>query len=434
MQHDRLRALMAYGYWDRINNTFYDQMVGELTGRVGTGPHDTAQLKLDDDGLYHVHGCISPEYTCFPPFQSRACKPSVDCNWALSQIRWGLDKAVSLAATLNRTSDVRLSWWKQLQKQLTWYAVDAETGFRLSADCAFLCPHRHFSHLLQIFDLEALMYGSGNATLDSLIHQSIDHWYGITCNESNAFNEECRGFTLCGLAGMAVVSDRPAAAVGNLTQLLTTVLTPNGWYGEYVFARKVDMFSPVSESAYCSAGVLHTMLTHTDSAGALHILRGVPTVEAALAAGLDSGWSNVTFHRLRTTQGLLTSAVRQNGTIAFVRLEAASDAAATGATDYTVAVYDPLWAAASADPLSGAGSAAADAVRHVPEEVGVSRIGGDARLARFRVRLSRGEHVILYLARAGKNPEAFVIQAAPSEVAWENAFGFTAKKGLPPLH
>lgn len=441
MRHDQLHALLAYGYWDRINATFYDQMVGELTSLVGTGPNDTAQLRLDDDGLYHVYGCTSPEYKCYPPFQSQACNPSVDCNWEISQIRWGLDKAVGLAAMLHRTSDVRLPWWKQLQKQLTWYAVDSETGFRLSADCAFLCPHRHFSHLLQIFDLETLVYGSGNATLDGLIHQSIDHWYGITCNESNAFNEECRGFSLCGLAGMAVVSDRPVAAVGNLTQLFATVLTPNGWYGEYVYMEKVDMFSPVSESAYCSAGALHTMLAHTDPTGTLHILRGVPTVEAASAAGLDSGWANVTFHRLRTTQGLLTSAVRQNGSITFVRLEAAADAAAAGATDYTVAVYDAQWAAASErsgrPPLSAEAVrsvAAADVVRHVPEGVDVSRIGSDARLARFRVTLSRGEYVILYLARAGVDPKAFVIQAVPSEAAWENAFGFTEKKGLPSLH
>ena len=29
------------------------------------------------------------------------------------------------------------------------YPYDNETGFRLDQNCAFACPHRHFSHLLE---------------------------------------------------------------------------------------------------------------------------------------------------------------------------------------------------------------------------------------------------------------------------------------------
>ena len=221
MRREQLRALTAYNLREEINATFYEQLAAALTGHVGTGPNDTGQLQLESDGLYHVHGCMSPEYHCDAPYEALACKPSVDCNWAISQFRWGIDTIVDLAQQLNRTGDTRLRWWKELQGHMTWYAFDTETGFRLSADCRYLCPHRHFSHLLQVFDIETLQYGSGNASMDALIHQSLDHWYGITCNESNAFNEQCRGFTLCGVAGMNAVSDRPAAAVGNLTQLQT---------------------------------------------------------------------------------------------------------------------------------------------------------------------------------------------------------------------
>jgi hypothetical protein len=55
----------------------------------------------------------------------------------------------------------------------------------------------------------------------------------------NAFNEQCRGFTLCGVAAMSAVYDRPEAAAGNLTDAVRNVITPNGWYGEYVYQQKV---------------------------------------------------------------------------------------------------------------------------------------------------------------------------------------------------
>lgn len=50
---------------------------------------------------------------------------------------------------------VNTAWWRQLlgntDGALAWYPYDNVTGFRLDANCAFECPHRHFSHLLQIF-------------------------------------------------------------------------------------------------------------------------------------------------------------------------------------------------------------------------------------------------------------------------------------------
>ena len=115
---------------------------------------------------------------------------------------------------------------RELQSKLVGYPIDDETGFRLDAKCAFECPHRHFSHLLQIFDLETLEHSASSAvavpnrTLDGLLERSVDNWYRITCNASNWFNEECRGFTQCGLASMNAVSGRRRAAAGNLTRLV----------------------------------------------------------------------------------------------------------------------------------------------------------------------------------------------------------------------
>ena len=81
------------------------------------------------------------------------------------------------------------------------------------------------------------------------MHKSLDNWFRVTCNASNVFNEECRGFTQCGMSAMSAVTGRAEAAVGNLTSLLDTVATPNGMYGEMVFMDNPNEFSPVSESA-----------------------------------------------------------------------------------------------------------------------------------------------------------------------------------------
>ena len=61
---------------------------------------------------------------------------------------------------------VDITWWKALLDggKLAWYPYDDITGFRLDASCAFECPHRHFSHLLQLYDLETVHYDTDPET------------------------------------------------------------------------------------------------------------------------------------------------------------------------------------------------------------------------------------------------------------------------------
>ena len=53
-------------------------------------------LKLQSDQQYHLVGCSSPEYRCYPPFADRSCSTKQDCNYALAQLRWGLQTALEL--------------------------------------------------------------------------------------------------------------------------------------------------------------------------------------------------------------------------------------------------------------------------------------------------------------------------------------------------
>lgn len=239
MIHNYVKQADFDGNSTKLINYAWPQIVSAVVSIAGASEAKPGTLKLQG-AQYHIVGCSSPEYKCYPPFESRACSTHEDCNYELAQLRWGLQSALNLTTRFGlqdrlKEKGVDAEWWSSLlESKLAWYPYDNVTGFRLDQNCAFECPHRHFSHLLQIFDLETVQYDE-SPFMGQLVHASLDNWYRVTCNDSNWFNEECRGFTQCGMASMSAVSDRPEAAVGNLTNYISTVVTPNGMYGEEVF-------------------------------------------------------------------------------------------------------------------------------------------------------------------------------------------------------
>jgi hypothetical protein len=247
MLHNYWKIAWFEGRQEELSKVLLPQLISELKGTLGETENSTS-LKLIG-GTYHVVGCSSPEYNCYPPFQDRMCHTKQDCNYEIAQLRWGLTTVLdmikadpTLAQSPCGTQDpcaVDFAWWhKLITGALTWYPYDDVTGFRLDVNCAFECPHRHFSHLLQMYDLETVEHKpvaqGGNSSVNDLMLKSLDNWFRVTCNDSNVFNEECRGFTQCGMSAMSAVTDRADAAVGNLTGLIDTVITPNGMYGEMV--------------------------------------------------------------------------------------------------------------------------------------------------------------------------------------------------------
>ena len=284
MIHNYVKQADFDGNVTKLANFAWPALVNAVKSEAGTAENATGSLKLIN-GQYHIVGCSSPEYKCYPPFESRACSTKEDCNYELSQIRWGLETVLNLTQRFNLENDlakqgVDASWWSDLlTSKLAWYPYDNVTGklvwhsydnnpnpnanpnananananayananpydnvagFRLDQNCAFECPHRHFSHLLQIYDLETVQYDA-SPFMSDLVHKSVDNWFRVTCNRSNWFNEECRGFTQCGMASMNAVSNRPEAAVGNLSHYIHAVVTPNGMYGEMVSDALQDM-------------------------------------------------------------------------------------------------------------------------------------------------------------------------------------------------
>ena len=180
------------GKQEKLKHTLWPQLVAALQGTLGANESGT-RLKLID-GTYHVVGCSSPEYNCYAPFGSRMCQTKQDCNYEISQLRWGLATVLELmdadptladaacdgrgpcssapqrCSNASRTwcpSDpspnqcdqpsrpacpacpsksahpcaVDFGWWRKLLGgALAWYPYDNVTGFRLDTNCAFECP------------------------------------------------------------------------------------------------------------------------------------------------------------------------------------------------------------------------------------------------------------------------------------------------------
>jgi hypothetical protein len=239
----------------------------------------------DDSNITHVEGIGSPEYP--------GPVGTVDTNFGLAISRWGIRTLLEIAVQEPELQhDPAVAKYSHVLSTLVPFSADS-TGYMLDPQHRFLLPHRHWSHIILIYDLE-LKEGRFNHTAgacishlvsqpaysslknpengpeyaiqeqrtklngcvvsctltcnvgadNSLLTTSLDHWSGLTCNDSmlggdpsrpgTSCPNSCRGFSRGATAVMSALTSRPEAAQGNLTKLLDTVITPNGMYGEGV--------------------------------------------------------------------------------------------------------------------------------------------------------------------------------------------------------
>jgi hypothetical protein len=249
---------------------------------------------------------------------------NTDTNFGLSIVRWGartlLDIAAEFPSTLGK--DPAVAKYRDVLQRLVPFSHD-ETGFMLDPTHRFLLPHRHWSHIIMIYDLELSegRYNHSAGADNTLLTTSLDHWSGLTCNDSLSCPNSCRGFSRGATAIMSALMGRAGAAKGNLTNLLDQVVTPNGMYGEGVtnnaYGSQRYQISPCPESAYIGTAALHEQLLHSD-------LVRTPEPCAEIRVFPAAAWDQAEFHKLRALGGLLVSA-RKNGVgepADFVRVEA----------------------------------------------------------------------------------------------------------------
>lgn len=216
---------------------------------------------------------------------------------------------------------------------------------------------------------------------------------------------------------------------GNLTELVDTLVTPNGLYGEMVFQSSPGEFAPVAESAYCGVGVAHTMLLHSvpsssssssaaataaTSGSILQVFPGVPPTAA---------WDNITFHNLKATGNVGVSAVRTNGEVRWIALASHSNVS----TSVNVSVpRDKKWQQPDTPPQT---SPAGVDVRVVPGWTAAGYVA-------WRVTLAPNQLVVVFVDDGdrvvGAAAPSFTIQAVPANESEYHWFGYS--RAMPLLH
>lgn len=328
------RYCLFYGDDERLVNTL-------LPGLRGQMQHST--LHNGTDGLLHVYGCISPEYPM---------KDGTDCTYVLANYDWAAHTALAIAEALVPT-DPAIPLYRDIIKRLAPFPVDPATNaWEVAAGVPFAVPHRHYSHLLQIYDLR-----TANDTARMTV--SLDQWWNITCSGPQAHgpdyqgDDECRGFTQAGMAAMSVRLNWTMAALGNLTSYLKLTGLPNGMYGEEIYAGRPDLFAPVSESAYSAAASVYELLLSSSpwpprpQAGMAN--REPMPPQSIWLWGHSLPFANATVFRLRARGVFLVSAVRENGRTQWVSVEAPVLANGSGSgVRVSFTLYNEDWASVQA--------------------------------------------------------------------------------------
>ena len=331
------------------------------------------------DGLLHLPPTASPEY----PYPDG--RPGPDAHYDLALFQWGLRTLLELNSALGLNDALAPAWAAALAR-LAPLPVN-EHGFMVDATHGFDVPHRHFSHLFAMYPLHLLPYAPGDGgtpASQALFAASLDRWTGLTCGSSG----RCpNGFTYDGAASIsALVPARAAAASGNLSGFVTSGLMHAATL--YSEGRQPCMESPVA-----AAAALQEMLLQSWG-GRVRVFPGAP-------------WPNASFYALGAEGGLVVSAVRAGGAVAWVGVEArdyvGGGGGGGGGTRAVALVAEGL------GPASGVGTQ--------PAGVAVADGAGGALLFEVPV----GELVVLFPASA--RPQQFAVQALPGNASDFNYWG-----------
>ncbi|RTE11132.1 glycosyl hydrolase family 95 catalytic domain-containing protein [Paenibacillus whitsoniae] len=238
-------------------------------------------LERGDDGRLHLPPMISPEYGSF----LQLTVP--DTHYDLALLRWGCQTLLRMCDILG-IQDASQSRWEETLEQLTPLPVD-ETGFMIGAGQPLEFGHRHFSHLMAVFPLHLL---SGDSPEErELILRSLRHWF--------LREGDLRGFTFTGAASIAAAVGEGDEALKYLRALMH-LIKPNTMYKEA---------GPVIESPLAGAEAIHDMLLQSWG----EEIRVFPAV--------PSEWKEAVFHHLRAEGAFEVSAVRSEGTTAWIRVK-----------------------------------------------------------------------------------------------------------------
>ena len=277
------------------------------------------------DGLLHLPPTASPEYPYPPPG-----RPTNDTHYDLALFQWGLRTLLRLNERF-KLEDPQAPAWAHALATLAPLPLN-EHGYMVSEGVGFDVAHRHFSHLFAMYPLRLNTWmpaDGGTPASRALFAQSLDRWAGLTCvGNATGDGRACpNGFTYVGVASMsASMADddsRLAAAVGNISGFIrgglmhAATLYSEGHYP--CFESPVGIASSIQELLLQSWG------------GRLRVFPGLP-----------AAWGAAAFSGFAAEGGLRVSALRANGSTAWVALTAAPVAPAAGTATVNITLAGGL--------------------------------------------------------------------------------------------
>lgn len=246
------------------------------------------------DGKYHLPLTFSDEYG-----------NDYDVNMNLALAKWGFKTLIECAKLLKCDYNL-IGEWQDFLDNMVDYQID-DNGYRIGRNYSFYRPHRHFSHLFNIFPLYEIDIDF-NPELKDLMYKSISHYVE---RDSKIVGENCMYKYAGGASLWASVGEGDKALECIKRSILIyndnrPSATSNGFYSETGW--------PTFESPIATCRAIIDLMLQSHNG----IIRIFPAMPFA--------WKDASFYKYRAEGGFIVSATRENGRTKFIKIESLAGA------------------------------------------------------------------------------------------------------------
>ncbi len=296
---------------EHLRDVLYPLMVGNLR-------HIETSF-IERDGVYHLPHNRNPEYS-----------GGADLSYEIAAIR-SLCRNIIEAETRLENHQNLTPRCQEILEKLVDYHIDPEEGIMIAEGQKYDTAHRHFSHIIGIYQLREL-HATSEPEKAELARKSVEHWDEVL----HAPKEGETGRRIpgnawpdFGTAGLYAVLDDAENAHLNFQNALQSM-------HERSTITHMTTSAPINETPFFAARVLMDLLVQTRD-GEILIFPATP-----------SEWADAVFHNLRLPGAFLVSARREGGATQWVRIKSEAgepcivrhtlpgEVQATGSREFTV--------------------------------------------------------------------------------------------------